>query len=80
VAHLRQTIDAFEEAFAEQAEADRLRGEELRRRALQRTERRHRERRHKRGSMRFGVLVLILTATAVLVTVGMFQALFWVMG
>jgi hypothetical protein len=77
---LRQTIDAFEEAFAEQAEADRLRGEELRRRAVQRTQRRHRERRHKRGSMRFGMLVLILTATAVLVTVGMFQALFWVMG
>ena len=47
---------------------------------LQRTAARHRERRHKRGSMRFGLLVLILLATAVLVTVAMFQTLYFVMG
>jgi hypothetical protein len=77
---LRQTQASFEEAFAEQAEEDRQRAEELRRRALQRTAARRRERRHKRGSMRFGLLVLILLGTAVLVTVAMFQALYLVMG
>jgi hypothetical protein len=38
------------------------------------------ERVHKRGSMRFGLLVLVLIATAVLVTVAMFETLYAVMG
>jgi hypothetical protein len=77
---LGQSLDSFERAFAEQAEADRQRAEALRRQALVRTEQREREKRHKRGSLRFVALVLVLLATAVGVTIAMFQALFLVMG
>jgi hypothetical protein len=77
---LRQSLDSFERAFAEEAEADRARAEALRRQAVVRAEQRQRERRHKRGSLRFVALVIVLLATAVGVTVAMFQALFLVMG
>jgi hypothetical protein len=77
---LRQSSAAFEEAFAEQMEAERRRAEQLRRRALQRADQRRRQRVQRHGTARFVALVLILVATAVLVTVGMFQLLFLVMG
>jgi len=35
---------------------------------------------HKHGSMRFALLVLVLLATAALVTVAMFKTLYVVMG
>jgi hypothetical protein len=35
---------------------------------------------HKRGSLRFALLILVLVATAVLVTVAMFETLYYVMG
>jgi hypothetical protein len=79
-ARLQQTLDTFERAFEQEAEAERLRAERLRREALARTEQRHRERRHRHGSLRFIALVLVLIATAVGVTLGMFQLLFLVMG
>jgi len=59
---------------------DRDRAERLRREAAERARKRHLHRTHKRGSMRFGILVLILIATAVLVTVAMFETLYYVMG
>jgi hypothetical protein len=77
---LRQSRAAFEQAFAEQMEAERRRAEEMRRRAVQRSHQRRRERVHRNGTARFVALVLILVATAVLVTIGMFQLLFLVMG
>jgi hypothetical protein len=77
---LRQSSAAFEEAFAEQMEAERHRAEQVRRRALQRARQRRRERVQRHGTARFVTLVLMLVATAVLVTVGMFQLLFLVMG
>jgi hypothetical protein len=77
---LRQSRAAFEQAFAEQMETERRRAEHLRRQALQRSHQRHRERMHRNGTARFVALVLILVATAVLVTIGMFQLLFLVMG
>jgi hypothetical protein len=77
---LRQSRAAFEQAFAEQMEAERRRAEEVRRRALQRSHQRRRERVHRNGTARFVALVLMLVATAVLVTIGMFQLLFLVMG
>jgi hypothetical protein len=77
---LRQSLDSFERAFAEEAEADRLRAEELRHQALVRAQQRRREKRHKHGSLRFVALIIVLLATAVGVTVAMFQALFLVMG
>jgi hypothetical protein len=77
---MRQSLSQLEEAFAEQAAADRERRERQLRDAAQRLHRRHRERSIKAGSMRFWVLVLVLLATAVLVTVAMFRALYIVMG
>ena len=77
---MRQSIHQFERAFVEESQADHERRERLRRQAAQRSRQRQIERVHKRGSMRFGVLVLVLVATAVLVTVAMFETLYAVMG
>jgi hypothetical protein len=77
---LQQSLAAFERAFVEEAEADRLRRERVYRDAEQRLHARRRERVHKRGSLRFVVLVLVLLATAALVTVAMFKTLYIVMG
>jgi hypothetical protein len=77
---MRQSLAQLERAFVDQAEQDRDRAERLRREAVARSRRRQIERSHKRGSMRFGLLVLILIATAVLVTVAMFETLYYVMG
>src|SRR6478672_648232 len=77
---LQQSLAAFERAFVEEAEADRLRRERIYREAEQRLDTRRRDRVHKRGSMRFALLVLVLLATAALVTVAMFKTLYIVMG
>jgi hypothetical protein len=61
-------------------EAERRRAEELRRRAVRRSHTQRRRRVRGRGNARFVALVVILVATAVLVTVGMFQLLFLAMG
>jgi hypothetical protein len=45
-----------------------------------RTRQRRVERTHKHGSMRFAMLVFTLIATAVIVTIAMFQTLYYVMG
>ena len=77
---MRESLAQLERAFVEETEQDRRAAERLRREAEQRARRRRIERTHKRGSMRFGLLVLILVATAVLVTVAMFETLYYVMG
>jgi Flp pilus assembly protein TadB len=77
---MRQSLSQLERAFVEEAQADRERRERQLRDAQQRLQRRHRERTIKAGSTRFWVLVLVLLATAVLVTVAMFRALYIVMG
>jgi hypothetical protein len=76
----QQSLAAFERAFVEEAEADRLRRERIYREVEQRLDTRRRDRVHKRGSMRFVLLVLVLLATAALVTVAMFKTLYVVMG
>ncbi len=45
-----------------------------------RSQQRRLEQTHKQGTARFIVLVLVLIATAVIVTVAMFQTLYVVMG
>ena len=80
VMRMRQSLAEIEEAFVEEIEEDRERRERLARRAEQRSRQRHIERRQKHGSMRFALLVLTLLATAVGVTVAMFQTLYYVMG
>jgi hypothetical protein len=77
---MRQSIAEIEEAFSEETEEDRERRERLRRHAEQRSRRRHIERTHRNGSVRFALLVLTLIATAVVVTIAMFQTLYYVMG
>jgi cell division septal protein FtsQ len=77
---MRQSIAEIEEAFFEQIEEDRERRERLRRHAVQRERRRRAERTHRQGSLRFALVLLTLIATAVVVTIAMFQTLYVVMG
>lgn len=77
---MRQSLNQFERAFLEETEADRLRRGALRRQAVQRSRQRQVERIHKHGTGRFWLLVLVLLATAVLVTIAMFETLYYVMG
>ncbi|HZH24716.1 MAG TPA: hypothetical protein VEY49_07425 [Solirubrobacteraceae bacterium] len=77
---MRQSLAEIEEAFVEEIEEDRERRERLARRTEQRSRRRQIERTHKHGSARFVLLVLTLIATAVAVTIAMFQTLYYVMG
>jgi len=77
---MQQSIADFESALAEETEADRRLAEAHVREATMRMLRRHADQRHRRGTMRFVLLVLVLLATAVGVTVAMFQTLYLVMG
>ena len=77
---MRQSLAELEHAFVEEIQADRSRREDLRRSAAQRSRQRRIEKVHRRGSMRFALLVLALLATAVVVTVAMFETLYIVMG
>ena len=76
---MRQSIAEIEEAFFEEIEEDRERQERLRRHAEQRSRRRRAVKVHRQGSIRFAI-VLTLLATAVVVTLVMFRALYEVMG
>ncbi|MEZ5120750.1 MAG: hypothetical protein R2736_04100 [Solirubrobacterales bacterium] len=77
---MRQSLAELERAFVEESAEDRERRQELRQRAIDRSRRRSIQRRHRHGSVRFVLLVLVLIATAVGVTIGMFEILFIVMG
>jgi hypothetical protein len=77
---MRQSFAQFEEAFLEESQADTARRERLRREAAYRSRDRQLQRVHRSGTLRFMMLVFALIATAVLVTVAMFQALYIVMG
>lgn len=77
---MRQSLDEFERAFHEETHDDRVRRESLRRKAVMRSQQRRIDKTHKRGTFRFILLVLALIATAVIVTVAMFQTLYIVMG
>jgi len=77
---MRQSLAEIEEAFVEEIEEDRYRRERLVEEAVQRTRKRRTTRTQRHGTMRFFVLVLTLIATAVIVTIAMFQTLYYVMG
>jgi hypothetical protein len=77
---MRQSIAQLEQAFFEETTQDRVRREQLRETAAQRSRQRQRERVHKHGSWRFAFLVLSIIVTAVVVTVAMFETLYYVMG
>ncbi|HWI22920.1 MAG TPA: hypothetical protein VNT22_09950 [Baekduia sp.] len=77
---MRQSIAELEHAFIQETAAEAMQHEELLVEVDQRSRRRQIDKVHKHGSARFGLLVLILLATAVLVTIAMFQTLYYVMG
>lgn len=76
---MRQSIAEIEDAFFEEIEDDRERRERLRRRAERRAAERQAKRTHRHGSMRFWLLVLVLIATAAVVTYAMFATLYYVL-
>jgi anti-sigma-K factor RskA len=77
---MRQSLAQLEQEFRQEAQLDRSRRENLRRHAVLRSRTRTREREKKRSSMRFWILVLSLIATAVIVTVAMFETLYYLLG
>jgi anti-sigma-K factor RskA len=77
---MRQSLAQLEQAFFEETAQDRERRELLRETATQRSRQRQIERVHKHGSWRFAFLVLSIVVTAVVVTIAMFETLYYVMG
>ncbi len=77
---VRQSLHQLEQAFVEETIADRERRETLQREIESRSRRRELDKVHRRASARFVLLCLVLIATAVLVTVAMFESLYYVMG
>jgi hypothetical protein len=77
---MRQSLAELEEEFLDEMERAQVRDEQRRRDAVQRTRTRHRVRRRKRRSLRYWLLVFSLIATAVGVTVAMFETLYYLLG
>jgi len=77
---MRQSLAQLEQAFFEETAQDRERRERLAETAAQRSRQRQIERVHKHGSWRFAFLVLSIIVTAVVVTIAMFETLYYVMG
>jgi hypothetical protein len=72
---MRQSLAQFEAAFREEAVEERDRRERLRREAAVRSRQRRVQRTNRNGNLRFVALVVAMIATAVIVTVAMFQTL-----
>jgi len=77
---MRQSLAQLEQEFRHETRQDRRRREHLRRHAVTRSRKRTVEREKKRSSVRFWLLVLSLIATAVIVTVAMFETLYYLLG
>jgi len=77
---MRQSLAQLEQEFRQEMQLDRNRREHLRRVAAVRSRQRTHERARKRTSLRFWLLVLSLIATAVIVTVAMFESLYYLLG
>jgi hypothetical protein len=77
---MRQSLADIEEAFFEEINEDRERRGRLRRHAEQRARHRRVAKTHRHGTLRFALVMVVLLATAVVVTIAMFRALYLVMG
>jgi anti-sigma-K factor RskA len=77
---MRQSLAQFEEAFREEAAESIERRERLRKHAVQRARSRRVERSRKQGKLRFALLALSIIATAVIVTIVMFESLAMIAG
>jgi hypothetical protein len=76
---MRQSLDQFEVAFEQEAAVERRRRAQLRQRAATRSRVRRIHSTEKRGTVGFGLLLVALTLTVVVVTVVMFETLAWLM-
>ncbi len=76
---MRQSLAQLEQEFRHEAQLDRTRRETLRRHAVRRSRLRTHQRERQRSSMRYWLLVLSLIATAVIVTVVMFETLYYLL-
>ena len=72
---MRQSLAQFEEAFREEAAESIERRERLRKQSSQRSRVRRVQRQRKQGKLRFALLALSIVATAVFVTIVMFESL-----
>jgi anti-sigma-K factor RskA len=77
---MQQSIAEFEAAFREEAVQSVARRERLRKEAAERARRRRHQRAERQGTLRFLGLAAAIVATAVLVTIAMFEALYYVIG
>jgi hypothetical protein len=77
---MRQSLTHFEEEFRQDMEVERERSQLAVREVRVRSRQRGIERRRKRSSMRYWMLVLGLVATAVGITVAMFETLYLILG
>ncbi|HKG25127.1 MAG TPA: hypothetical protein VKB09_05720 [Thermomicrobiales bacterium] len=72
---MRQSLAQFEAAFREETVEERDRRERLRREAAERSRKRRVYKTNRNGNMRYVALVIAMIATAVIVTIAMFQTL-----
>ena len=77
---MRQSLAQLEQEFRHEIQLDRSRRESLRKRAVLRSRKRTVAREKKRSSLRYWLLVLSLIATAVIVTIAMFESLYYLLG
>lgn len=76
---MRQSLAQLEQEFHHENVRDRHRRERLRHQAVRRSKVRAVQRERKRGSQRYWVLVLSMVCTAIVVTVGMFASLYFLL-
>ena len=77
---MRQSMAELEQEFRQRTVEERQRSATVRRDVVVRSRKRNIMREKKRSSMRFWLLVLALVATAVGVTVAMFETLYLILG
>ena len=77
---MRQSLAELEQEFRHEVQLDRRRQDHLSRSAVSRTRKRRRAREKKRSSLRFWLLVTSLIGTAVVVTIAMFETLYYLLG
>jgi hypothetical protein len=77
---MRQSLAQLEQEFRHEMQRDSARRENLRRHAVLRSRKRTNAREKKRTTGRFWMLAASLIATAVIVTVAMFETLYYLLG
>jgi tellurite resistance protein len=77
---MRQSLSQLEDEFREQIVQERIDSKRVQRDVHVRSRKRNIMRQKKRSTMRFWILVAVLVATAVGVTVAMFETLYLLLG